>query len=152
MRLLILSSCLLFATSAFAIEAEPTEVPDPAAVSLIEKLMKALAIEDVEQSAKEVRALLHRSLLNKAGDDLSPDLRRSGFKKARDNAKLYESPTKVSRVRPTGQTSVGFKETADKGRVMDYLIAKKGAGLPAPVKVFFPEAGGDPKIAYIGSL
>lgn len=135
------------------ISAEDDPTPDAAAVEALNKLMTALLIEDTEQSVKESVKYLHKSLLNKAGDDVSADLRRFGFKKAHDNAKLYGSPVKVQRVRATGATSIGFKETAEKGKVFDYLIEKKdGKGLPAPVKIFFPEAGGDPKIAYLGGL
>jgi len=126
--------------------------PEPAAIGLLNNFMAALQIEDLEQSVKESTKYLHKSLLSKAGDDISPDLRRMGFKKARDNVKLYDVPVKITRVRPTGATSIGFKETAEKGKVVDYMLEKKGGkGLPAPVKIFFPETG-DPKIAYLGSL
>ena len=126
--------------------------PDPAAIDVLNKLMAALQIEDLEASVKESTKYLHKSLLSKAGDDISPDLRRMGFKKARDNVKQYDVPVKVTRVRPTGATSIGFKETAEKGKVVDYMLGKKGGkGLPAPVKIFFPEIG-EPKVAYLGSL
>jgi hypothetical protein len=132
--------------------AAPANEPDPAAIDVINKVMTALQLDDLEQSVKESTKYLHKSLLSKAGDDISADLRRAGFKKARDNAKQYDVPVKVIRIRATGATSIGFKETAEKGKVVDYMLEKKGGkGLPTPVKIFFPESG-EPKVAYIGSL
>ena len=152
MRLFILA-LLLVPSLAFAEDVAPEEKPDPAAVEVLNKLMTALAIDDFEQSVKESTKYLHKSLLSKAGDDISADLRRFGFKKAKENAKLYDAPDKVQRVRATGVTSIGFKETAEKGKVVDYMLEKKaGKGLPAPVKMFFPEGGGEPRVSYIGSL
>jgi hypothetical protein len=132
--------------------AEVEIAPDPAAVDVLNKLMAALLIDETEQSVKEAVKLLHKSLLVKTGDDISADLRRFGFKKAHDNAKLYGLPVKIARVRATGATTIGFKETAEKGKVFDYLIEKKAGGLPAAVKMFFPEGGGEPKVAYLGGL
>lgn len=143
----------LVLATALAFSADDDIAPDPAAVEVINKLMSALLVDDMEASVKESVKYLHKSLLNKAGDDVSADLRRFSYKKAHDNAKQYGSPVKIARVRATGATSIGFKETAEKGKVLDYLLEKKdGKGLPAPVKMFFPEGGGEPKVAYIGGL
>lgn len=128
--------------------------PDPVAVKLVDDFMDALRIADEDASAKATLPLVHKSLLNPAKDDLSQDLRRFSFKKAHDNAKFYAAPVKVTRVRKTGITAIGFKQTAEAGSVVDYFVAKKDGvnGMPAPVRIFFPKDGGAPKIAYMGSL
>jgi hypothetical protein len=88
------------------------------------------------------------------GNDLTTDIRQFSFKKAHSNAKFYQIPVKITRIRPTRVTAIGFEETAEKGSVVDYFISKKegGNGLPAPIKIFFPADGGTPKISYMGSL
>jgi len=130
--------------------------PDPAAVELLNKFMGALQANggDMDAAVKASMPLLHRSLLLKDGSDISSDLRRFSFKKAWENGKFYVAPVKVTRIRPTGVSAIGFKETAEAGKVVDYFIAKKPGvnGMPAPVKVFFPASGGAPKISYIGSI
>jgi hypothetical protein len=49
---------------------------------------------------------------------------------------------------------MGFKETAERGRIDKYFIAKRRgiAGVPAPLHIFWPETGGKPKLINIGSL
>ncbi|MBP7283942.1 MAG: hypothetical protein KBA66_20320 [Leptospiraceae bacterium] len=51
-------------------------------------------------------------------------------------------------------STVGFKETAEKGRRDKYFIKKKEGlnGMPAPIHVFIPENGGAPKIYDFGGL
>jgi hypothetical protein len=60
---------------------------------------------------------------------------------------------KITRIRRTGVSAIGFRETAEKGKVTDYFVAKKDGvnGMPAPVKIFFPEGGGEPKISYVAA-
>jgi hypothetical protein len=156
-RTLLLSALALtcsITTSQVATAEDPAPAPDPAAVKLVDDFMTALRIAGDEESAKATLPLVHKSLLNPAKDDLSQDLRRFSFKKAHDNAKFYAAPVKVTRVRSTGITAIGFKQTAEAGSVVDYFIAKKDgvSGMPAPVRIFFPKDGGAPKIAYMGSL
>ncbi len=67
---------------------------------------------------------------------------------------LYAQPVKITRIRKTGTTAICFRETAEKGKVADYFIAKQESvnGMPALVKIFFPEGGGASTISYVGSL
>lgn len=154
---LLLSLFVLVGAAANAGAAEPAPASAPAdqeaaAKAMLDGFIAALQLADFEQAAKGALPFLHKSLLNKTGDDLSGDLRKVGFKKAHSNAKQYAHPVKIARVRPTGAVSVGFKDTAEPGIVHDYFIAKKDGGLPSPIKVFFPAAGGAPKVSYLGSL
>lgn len=127
---------------------------DPRAVTLLNDFLKALLIEDFNQSAKAVMPFVHKSLLNNNGDNLTQDLLNFSFKKAHSNAKFYTNPVNITRIRETSTTAIGFGNTAEAGKVVDYFIGKKSgvAGMPAPVKVFFPANGGAPKISYMGSL
>ena len=145
-------SVVLGQPSTSSADSEPAQ--DSRAVDVLNRFMFALLIADEEQSAKEAKKYVHKSLLNNEGTDLSPDLRRFSFKKARDGAKFYQVPVKVTRIRATSITAIGFKQTAELGSVIDYFIAKKSGvnGLPAPVKIFFPKSGGHPTISYIGSI
>ncbi|MDP2388211.1 MAG: hypothetical protein Q8M29_17690 [Bacteroidota bacterium] len=127
---------------------------NPKAETLLNDFMKALAIKDADESAKECLKYVHKSLKNASGDDLTKDLRNFSFKKAHDNVKFYANPVKITRVRKNGVTAIGFKETGEKGDEYSYFISKKSdvKGMPAPVNIFFPADGGEPKISYMGSL
>lgn len=154
------ASVAVFTSSPAPAEAAPGDIEvekaDPKAVQLLNDFLAALAIADETASAKACLPLVHKSLMNPAKDDLSSDLRRFSFKKAHDNAKFYAQPVKITRIRPKNISGIGAKSngTAELGAVHDYFVAKKegGAGLPAPVQIFFPQGGGEPKIAYMGSL
>jgi hypothetical protein len=132
----------------------------PAAAPEAEPLLNALVSElqqnraDYEAAIAHATPLLHKSLLSPDGASVTADLRRFSFKKAFDNAGHYALPVRVLRARPSHVTGIGFGPTAERGRVVDYFIAKREgvAGMPAPVSVFFPEGGGPAKIAYVGSL
>lgn len=132
------------------------EKADPRAVKVLGDFFAALAIADENESAKACLKVVHVSLMNPQKNDLSADLRRFSFKKAHDNAKFYASPVKLTRIRPKSITGIGARSngTAELGQVHDYFVAKKDgvAGMPAPVQIFFPQNGGEPKIAYMGSL
>lgn len=154
-----IAAALLFTT--FALPARAEDAPaaegnarDKSGEELLNQFMTALLIADEGASAKEVMKVTHKSKWAKDGSDLSPDLRRFSFHKAHDNAKFYASPVKITRVRETSMSGVGFKETAEAGSVVDYFVKKKEGvnGMPAPVKVFFPKGGGAPKILDMGSL
>ena len=127
---------------------------DAAAKALLNKFFKALSISDFEASIKACKPMMHKSLYNAQGNDISPDLRRFGFKKAHDGAKFYTQPVNITRVRETSMSGVGFGDTAEAGQVVDYFVGKKDGvgGMPAPVKVFFPSNGNPAKIFYIGSI
>ena len=137
-------------------QAQMDEPLDPRAEKLLNDFLGALTSNAVDMDAAIKAALphLHKSLLAPGGGDVSRDLRSFSFKKAWQNAQFYAQPVKITRIRKTGTTAIGFRETAEKGKVTDYFVAKKEGvnGLPAPVKIFFPDDGSAPKIAYVGSL
>lgn len=129
------------------------EAVDPAIVEVVQKFMDALNIADFEASIKAAKPYMDKTLLNADGSDITADLRRFGFKKAHENAGGYANPVKITRVRKTATTQIGFGETAGKAVVYDYFVGKKegAGGMPAPLKVSIRE-GGKPMIFYIGSL
>lgn len=136
--------------------AQADEAVDPRAEKLLNDFLAALTAnpQSLDAAAKAALPHLHKSILAPGGDDISADLRRFSFKKAWENARFYAQPVKITRIRKTGTSAIGFRETAEKGRVVDYFVGKKEGvnGMPAPVKIFFPEGGGAPKISYVGSL
>ena len=158
--LAVAAAAAVTGSSPAVVEAAPGDIDlekaDPRAVKLLGDFFTALSISDEDASAKACLQVVHISLMNKARDDLSPDLRRFSFKKAHDNAKFYAQPVKITRIRPKSMSGIGARAngTAQLGRVHDYFVQKKDgvAGLPAPVQVFFPADGSEPKIAYMGSI
>jgi hypothetical protein len=133
----------------------PSSSSDAAAEQLLSATLAALQQNRDEDAA--VRAIVpyvHRSLLDATGAQLTTDVRQFSFKKAFGAAPLYGVPVKVTRTRPSNVTAIGFGATAERGRSVDYFVAKRDgqAGMPAPVTVFFPESGGAPKVSYLGSL
>lgn len=137
-------------------QAQMDEPVDARAEKLLNDFLAAMTAnpDNMDAAVKAALPFLHKSLLAPGGSDVSADLRRFSFKKAWENAKFYAQPAKITRVRRTGTTAIGFRETAEKGRVIDYFIAKKEGvnGMPAPVKIFFPEGNGEPRLSYLGSL
>src|SRR5262245_54836923 len=127
--------------------------PDKRAVDLLNRMMNALLIENEEESAKALALLVHKSLLPAGGRVLTRDVRGFRCRKDHTGAKLYSNPVAVTRVRQRSLSAIGFQETAEEGTEFDYFIAKKDgvAGLPAPVRVFFPKSGAEPRISYVGS-
>ena len=128
---------------------------DAAAEQLLNATLMALQQNrDEEAAARAVLPYLHRSLMDATGANLTTDVRQFSFKKAFGAAPLYASPVKVTRVRPNNVTEIGFGPTAERGRSVDYFVAKRDGqpGMPAPVTVFFPASGGPPKVTYLGSL
>lgn len=137
-------------------QAQMDEPADPRAEKLLNDFFAALTANegDLDAAIKAALPHLHKSLLAPGGSDVSADLRRFSFRKAWQNAKFYAQPIKLTRIRKTGTSAIGFAETAEKGKVCDYFVGKKDGvnGMPAPVKVFFPADGGAPKISYVGSI
>lgn len=137
-------------------QAQMDEPVDPRAEKLLNDFLAALTTNaaDMDAAIKAALPHLHKSLLGPGGNDVTRDLRSFSFKKAWQNAQFYAQPVKITRTRKTGTSAIGFRETAEKGKVVDYFVGKKDgvAGMPAPVKVFFPEDGSAPKISYVGSL
>ena len=137
-------------------QAQMDEQVDPRAEKLLNDFLAALTAQpdNMDAAVKAALPYLHKSLLAPDGADVTNDLRNFSFKKAWSNAKFYAQPVKITRIRRTGVSAIGFRETAEKGKVTDYFVGKKDGvnGMPAPVKIFFPEGGGEPKISYVGSL
>lgn len=129
---------------------------NPVAVSVIEKFLEALVSADsIEDAAKRVVAakLVHQSLVDtRDPTTLNADKMRFSFKKAYGSAKLYQA--KITRVAETSVTAVGYKETAQKGKLYKYFVAKKDgvSGMPAPLQIFFPDGDGPPVLYDFGSL
>jgi hypothetical protein len=144
----------VFSFLAWLVNAQSKMQTDERAIELLNNFMQTLMIEDFEESAQQMLKYTHKSLWNADGTNLSRDLRDFSFKKAKSNAKFYQVPVKITRVRETNVSAIGYAETAEKGKVVDYFIAKKAGvnGMPAPVKIFFPADGSAPKISYMGSL
>jgi hypothetical protein len=135
-------------------QARAAEQPDPRAVEVLNKLMEALLVKDDREALRGVLPLVHKSLLNAKGDDLSPSIRRFSYKKARQGVALYKVPVEITRVAKGKEQTIGFRQTAERGRVDRYFVAKRAgvSGLPAPLHVFFPADGGPPTVVNIGSL
>lgn len=145
------------APDATAADAKPepaTETPDPAAVARVKALVAALDEPDEAKRVKALLPLLQRSLLNEAGDDLDPFVRRYSFAKASAGVRFVARPVQVVQVRRGRPVTLGAGATAQRGRQDLYFVARPAGatGSPAPVGVFFPDDGGPPTIADFGSL
>lgn len=142
-------------TQAASASASPAGVSDAAAEQLLSATLVALQQNrDEDAAAHALLPYVHRSLLDASGGQLTTDVRQFSFKKAFGAAQLYVVPVKITRVRPSNVTAIGFGPTAERGRSIDYFVAKRDGqpGMPAPVTVFFPDSGGPPKVTYLGSL
>ena len=60
-----------------------------------------------------------------AKDNLLPDRLRFSFKKGFNGIKFYQDPVHITRARALATHAIGFKETAEKGKLFDYFLAKK---------------------------
>ena len=137
--------------------AAPPSVPaDPAAIAVITRFLEICTRSgDLESLGRDVVAagLVHASKLDANNPaQLNADSLRFGFKRAAENARLYEP--RITRVVQTTTTAVGFGTTAQRGRLFKYFVAKRPgvAGMPAPLHVFFPDQGGSPVLYDWGSL
>jgi hypothetical protein len=128
--------------------------PDPKAVKLCTDLLAALTLEGEAARLKAVLPLLHKSLLTADGKDLDPMVRNFSYKKAVTGAPLYKQPADIFEVHKGNDSTVGFGATAERGRTDKYFVNKKDGqpGRPAPLHVFWPNGGGEPKLVNIGSL
>ncbi len=144
----------LMVAAAPAFAAGPTDVqPDPKVVEFINtfcaemnaatKDMPSPSDGDISELGKKAMKFYHRSHYNGAKDNLKDDRLRFSFKKGMSNIKFYDCPVKITRVRKTATSGIGFKDTAEKGLVFDYFLKKKDgvAGMPAQVRVFVSEKG-----------
>ncbi len=128
--------------------------PDPAAVKLVGEFMSALTITDESERLQTILPMVHDSLKTKDKKDLFSSVKQFSYKRAVDMVKLYKNPVEIGEVHKGNSMTIGFKETAEKGRRDKYFVKKKDGinGLPAPIHVFIPEGGGAPKIYDFGSL
>ena len=128
--------------------------PDEKGVKLVGQVLTALVIEDEGERLKAVLALVHKSLKTKDGADLTRTVKEFSYKKAVRAAKLYENPPAIHQVHKGRDVTIGFKETAEKGRKDKYFVKKKEgvAGRPAPIIVFWPAGDGEPTVVDFGSL
>jgi len=128
--------------------------PDPKGIDLLNSLLAALSIEDEEKRLNAVIPLVHKSLLTSDGKDLDNDIKPYSYKKAYENAGCYKQPVEIYEVHKGNTTTIGYGPTAEKGRTDKYFINKKEgvAGRPAPIHIFWPADGGDPKVVNMGSL
>ncbi len=128
--------------------------PDPKGTELVNNLVKALSIEDPDERLKAVIPLVHKSMLTSDGQDLDRNVKDFSYKKAYNNVKFYQYPVSIYEVHKGNVLTIGFRETAERGRIDKYFINKKPGvnGRPAPIHVFWPEDGGAPSIVNMGSL
>ncbi|MCZ2356470.1 MAG: hypothetical protein LC115_07245 [Bacteroidia bacterium] len=127
------------------------EGADPKAVEVINKFLEILQNNTLDKSASLVVPYLHKSMLDKFGKTVSPDVMSVHFKRSHANARLYAYPVVVSRTKNVSLGVIGFAETNEKGNSVEYFIGKKnGRGYPGAIRIFFPENGGEPKISYLG--
>ncbi|HMV44625.1 MAG TPA: hypothetical protein PK079_17290 [Leptospiraceae bacterium] len=128
--------------------------PDPKALKLVSDFMNALTIADEAERLQAILPLVHDSLKTKDKKDLFSSVKQFSYKRAVDMIKLYKAPAEVSEVHKGAVSTIGYKELAEKGRRDKYFVKKKEGvnGMPAPIHVFIPENGGEPKIYDFGSL
>ncbi len=128
--------------------------PDPAAAKLVNDFMNALTIADEAERLQAILPMVHDSLKSNDKKDLFSSVKQFSYKRAVNMIKLYKLPVELGDVHKGSVSTVGFKEAAERGRRDKYFVKKKDGvnGLPAPIHVFIPEAGGAPKIFDFGSL
>lgn len=127
---------------------------DPKAVKLVGQVLKALATADAGKRLAAVLPLVHKSLRTADGKDLARTVKDYSYKKATTGAQHYIYPPEIFEVHQGNTVTVGFKETAERGRKDKYFVKKKAgvAGRPAPIIIFWPEGGGAPRVLDFGSL
>ncbi len=128
--------------------------PHKKGVALVNKLLKALSNKSADARLKAILPLMHKSTKRSGGDDLKRTVKNYSYKKATQNVKFYAMPAKITEVHKGRTVTVGYRDTAERGRRDKYFVGKKKgvAGRPAPIHVFWPQKGGAPRILDIGSL
>ena len=128
--------------------------PDAKGVKLCSEFLAAISHKQEADRLKAVAPLLHKSMLTPDGKDLDRNTKEFSYKKACQNAQFYAQPAEIFEVHKGNVVTVGFRETAERGRTDKYFVKKKegAAGRPAPLHVFWPENGGEPRLVNIGSL
>jgi hypothetical protein len=127
---------------------------DQRGVVCLQNFINSLLETDFNVAAQKAMQQIHKSDYAKDGSSLKQDRLNFSFKKAWQNAKFYANPIKITRVQKTSLSGIGFKETAQAGTSYKVWIGKKQGvnGMPAPIYVFFPADGGEPKVHDYGSL
>ncbi|NDD29795.1 MAG: hypothetical protein EB084_16170 [Proteobacteria bacterium] len=125
--------------------------PDPRGVKVVNALVEALKIQDPVARERAVVMLVHANLLTRDRQHLAPNIEQFSYKKAVGAIGLYPVPVTITEVHQGNDVTIGFQETAQRGRIDKYFVAKS-QGRPAPVGVFFPADGSEPKIENFGSL
>ncbi len=121
---------------------------------VLQKFIDILLDPNFDAAAEKALQVIHKSDFNNSGEALKSDRLQFSFKKAWQNAKFYQNPIKITRVQKTSLSGIGFKDTAENGTSYKVWVGKKKGvnGMPAPIYVFFPAGGGEPKIHDYGSL
>jgi hypothetical protein len=136
----------LFVFSIFA-----NDVPqDPKLVDLLTKFCEALKIADENERVKAILPYVHDYDKTKDKTDLIPNTKQFSFKKASNGISRYEFPLVITRVEKTGDTS--YQGVA--GSRFKYFIKKNQNfnGMPAPIHIFVPADGSEPKVINFGSI
>jgi hypothetical protein len=152
-RLLLLCLVSIGFLRGSVLTAQAQDTPDPRAAKLLVQLAMALSSADEKTCIEQLLPILHKSLLASAGDDLAREVKALTLKKARTAISKYASPISIARIEKTPTPSVGMGATAEQGAVYEYFLRPKdNTAISAPVKIFFPANGGEPKISHFGSL
>lgn len=125
-------------------------------VQILQAYVKTMKMgKSKEEKISNFLKIAEPNLLNDANTALSPNTERFSFKKDSENAKFYKYPVVITEARiAVRESNIGFGVKARRGKLNKYFIAKEEgvAGRPAPITIFVPNDGGEPKIYGIGSL
>jgi hypothetical protein len=136
-----------------ALHIPPTAAPlapdDAPAHELISRFVQQLLHNDPESAARAVLPLLHRSLLRQGV--ILPDFRKNNLDIAHERIRLYRLPVVIIDKKNTNRNTIGVLADKEQGAEWMYSIAKMQdtGGLPAYIRVFFPQNGGEPRITGV---
>lgn len=149
-----MTAAMLFGVGGAAFAAIEKIAPDPKGVRLCTEFLAALSRADEKVRLAAVLPLLHKSMLTADGKDLDPQVKQFSYQKAVKGAQFYAQPAEIFEVHKGVESTVGFQQTAETGRTDKYFVKKKPdqPGRPAPLHVFWPKGGGEPRLINIGSL
>lgn len=156
LKRLLTFAMLCLAVPAFAQSGD--QPPDERGAAKLKRFIEIVTTTaDLEEAGKLVIAekLVHASKLDKNDPrKMNNDSMRFAFKRAHENAKMYDPGPRIIRYQLTATSAVGFGPTAQKGKLYKYFIAKKDgiSGMPAPIQIFYPEGGGEPIVYDFGSF
>ena len=152
---LLLIFSLAISSGSFSQDIKPSRF-DKRGITAIEGFMRAILdnAQDIGAAAGAAMPYIHPSEFSSDGKGLLPDRMNFSFRKAWQNARFYEMPVRVTRVQRQQLTGIGFGPTAEAGVSYKVWIAKSPGinGMPAPLSVFFPADGSDPRLHGYGSL